>query len=124
MRKNSRLFKSATKFLPVLHGQYREMCSLAAVGQLGGPQMCELNEHIASCNSCRRFLESIARASVEVLPVLAEERISGMDAVPPHGMRARFLARLADEKRGYAAGDCRSRVKRHLIRKRSLSFRG
>jgi hypothetical protein len=74
------------------------MCSLAAVGQLGGPQMSELNEHIASCDSCREFLESVAQASVQVLPVLAEGRISGADIVPPAGMRSRFLARLAQER--------------------------
>jgi len=97
MKKNSGFFKSATKFLPIGHGQYREMCSLAAVGQLGGPQMCELNEHIATCQRCRTYLESVAQASVQVLPVLAEERIPLSESVPPVGMRARFLARLAEE---------------------------
>jgi hypothetical protein len=98
MRKNSGFFKSATKFLPIFHGQYREMCSLAAVGQLGGPQMSELNEHIATCDSCRKFLESVAQASVQVLPVLAEERISAADIAPPVGMRSRFLSRLTQER--------------------------
>jgi hypothetical protein len=98
MRKNSGLFKAATKYLPVFHGQYREMCSMAAVGQLGGPQMCELNEHIATCGSCRKFLESIAQASVQVLPVLAEDRIPAADIMLPVGMRARFLERLELEK--------------------------
>jgi hypothetical protein len=90
--------KSAKKILPVFHGQYLEMCSLTAVGQLGGPQMCELNEHIASCDSCRKFLESVAQVSVQVLPVLAEERISAADVAPPVGMRSRFLSRLAQER--------------------------
>jgi hypothetical protein len=98
MKKNSWFLKSATKFLPAFHGQYREMCSLAAVGQLGGPQMCELNEHIATCDSCRKFLESVAQVSVQVLPVLAEERISAADIAAPVGMRSRFLVRLAQER--------------------------
>jgi hypothetical protein len=97
MRNNNGLFKSATKFLPTFHGQYREMCSLAAVGQLGGPQMCELNEHIARCVDCRKYLESVAQASVQVLPVLAEEHFPVADIAPPSGMRARFLQRLAEE---------------------------
>jgi|SRR5579863_359462 len=95
--RNNELFKSATKFLPVFHGQYREMCSLAAVGQLGGPQMCELNEHVSTCASCREYLESVAQASVQVLPVLSENRIPAAGAAPPVGMRARFLARLSEE---------------------------
>jgi hypothetical protein len=97
--RNKGFFKSATKFLPVLHGQYRQMCSLAAVGQLGGPQMCELDEHIATCDSCRTYLESVAQASVQVLPVLAEDRIPAADITPPIGMRSRFLARLAEERK-------------------------
>jgi hypothetical protein len=97
MGNNSGLFKSATRSLPIFHGQYREMCSLAAVGQLGGPQMCELNEHIATCARCRKYLESVAQTSVQVLPVLAAEHIPAADVAPPVGMRARFLARLAEE---------------------------
>jgi len=46
----------ARKLLSVSHGRYQEMCSLAATGQLGGPQMSELNEHVAACDSCRQFL--------------------------------------------------------------------
>jgi len=81
----------------VSHGHYREMCSLAALGQLGGPQMSELNEHVTTCDSCRIFLESVAQASLEVMPALAESRIGNSDVAPPEGMRTRFLARLAKE---------------------------
>jgi len=85
----------ARKFLPVMHGRFQEMCSLAATGQLGGPQMSELNEHVAACNSCRKFLESVAQVSIQVMPVLAEGRVSAAELAPPQGMRARFLSRLA-----------------------------
>ena len=98
MKTKRKIVEKISGFLPVLHGRYREMCSLAAVGQLGGPQMCELNEHIATCDSCRKFLESVAQASVQFLPVLAEERISAADVAPPVGMRSRFLSRLARER--------------------------
>lgn len=100
MGRNRNILQFATKFLAGTHERYRGMCSLAAVGQLGGPEMSELNEHIATCASCRSFLEGVAQASVEVLPVLAEDRISATASVPPAGMRARFLARLAAENPG------------------------
>src|SRR5882672_10295442 len=94
MKRNSKLMELARKFLPVRHGRYEEMCSLAATGQLGGPQMSELNEHIATCDSCRKFLESVAQVSIQVMPVLAEGRVSAADIAPPPGIRTRFLSRL------------------------------
>jgi hypothetical protein len=103
MKKHRKFFAIATQFLPVSHERYREMCSLAAVGQLGGPQMCDLNEHIASCDSCRAFLQEVAQASVQFLPVLAEENVVPTDVATPAGMRARFLSRLAME----ADGNCK-----------------
>jgi predicted nucleic acid-binding Zn-ribbon protein len=97
MKRNSNILQFATNLIPARHERYRAMCALAAVGQLGGPEMCELNEHIAACAACRVFLEETAQASVQVLPVLAEERLSHASAMPPAGIRARFLSRLADE---------------------------
>src|SRR6266436_7851601 len=92
MKRNSKLMELVRKFLAVSHGRYQEMCSLAATGQLGGPQMSELNEHVAACDSCRKFLESVAQVSIQVMPVLAEGRVSAAD-IAPQGMRARFLSR-------------------------------
>jgi hypothetical protein len=138
MKTTRTLLETVAKFLPVSHERYREMCSLAAVGQLGGPQMSELNEHIAGCESCRKFLESVAQASVQVLPVLAEDRISAADIVPPAGMRSRFLARLSEESRrvgsqgiGFREDQRQKPKKKQItkkrnpsIRKRNLSFKG
>lgn len=104
MKKNSRLLKLAKRFLPAVHGHYQEMCSLAATGQLGGPQMSELNSHIATCDCCREFLESVVQVSMEVMPVLAESRVSAVDIAPPQGMRARFLSRIATEEWGRREG--------------------
>lgn len=98
MKKNNRILEFAARYVPGFHRRYREMCSLAAVGQLGGPQMCDLNEHIAACGPCRSFLQQVAQASVQVLPVVAEGRVPPSLAAPPSGIRARFLARLAAEK--------------------------
>jgi predicted nucleic acid-binding Zn-ribbon protein len=96
--KGNRLRRLAGKILPIGHGHYREMCSLAATGQLGGPQMCELNEHIAACHPCRMFLESIAQVSMQVMPAVAESRVPARATMPPHGMRIRFLSRLAADR--------------------------
>jgi hypothetical protein len=73
------------------------MCSLAITGQLGGAQMCELDEHIAACESCRKFLGEIAQVSVQTMPLLAEKHGPAPKIMPPHGIRERFLARLASE---------------------------
>jgi hypothetical protein len=86
------------KFHFAPHRRYERYCSLAATGQLGGPEMFELNEHIASCLSCREFLESVTQVSVQAMPLLAENRSPLTDMEPPAGIRARFLSRLAAEQ--------------------------
>jgi len=86
-----------SKFWPAGHGRFEEMCALAITGQLGGAQMCELDEHIAHCERCRKYLESVAQVSVQVMPLLAEKHAPDRRLVPPPGMRDRFLARLASE---------------------------
>jgi hypothetical protein len=120
MKKHRKFFAIATQFLPVSHERYREMCSLAAVGQLGGPQMCDLNEHIASCDSCRAFLQEVAQASVQFLPVLAEENVVPTDVATPAGMRARFLSRLAKE----ADGSCQPSKELEQVKLQVLADRG
>jgi predicted nucleic acid-binding Zn-ribbon protein len=82
---------------PFGHRRFEEMCALAVTGQLGGPQMTELNEHIAECSSCREYLESLAEASIQTMPLLAEKHAPETTVQPPSGMRDRFLARLAAE---------------------------
>ena len=57
---NSSFAKLAQRLWPVTHRRFEEMCALAVTGQLGGPQMCELDQHIAVCDSCRMYLESTA----------------------------------------------------------------
>jgi uncharacterized coiled-coil protein SlyX len=87
-----------SKFRLPLHRRYERYCSLAATGQLGGPEMFELNKHVASCPSCREFLESVAQVSVQAMPLLAENRTPMAVMEPPAGIRARFLTRLAAEQ--------------------------
>jgi len=68
---------------------------LAATGQLGGPQMTELDEHISRCEPCRKYLESVAQASVQAMSILADRRVPEEDVETPEGMRERFLSRAA-----------------------------
>src|SRR5712664_4232578 len=98
MKSNNKLVRAAIRLWPNSHGRYEEMCALAATGQLGGAQMSELNAHISTCDSCREFLSSLARISVQVMPLLAENGASAADIVPPDGMRDRFLSRIASEE--------------------------
>jgi uncharacterized coiled-coil protein SlyX len=98
MRKNRRLADVASRFWPVGHRRFEEMCTLAVTAQLGGAQMCELNEHIATCAACRQVLESLAQVSVQTMPLLADKRAPIVQAVPPSGMRERFLSRLVSEE--------------------------
>jgi hypothetical protein len=100
MRKDRRFLEFASKFWPIQHRHFEEMCTLAVTGQLGGAQMCELDEHIAGCDSCHKFLESIAQVSVQAMPLLAEKHGPAPKILPPEGIRERFLARLASETNG------------------------
>lgn len=96
------------------HENYREMCVLASTGQLGGPQMSELNEHIAACASCRDFLEDVSQLSGQVMPLLAEGRVTAADIEPPGLMKARFQARLAAQERMHE-GPGESRLQPFLV---------
>jgi hypothetical protein len=95
--KDRKVLELAGKFWPIRHRRFEEMCPLAITGQLGGAQMCELDEHIAACESCRKFLGEIAQVSVQAMPLLAEKHVAAQQFLPPQGIRERFLARLASE---------------------------
>src|ERR1700723_1750010 len=97
MKNNNKLAKVTKRLWPFTHRRFEEMCALAVTGQLGGPQMSDLNDHIADCNACRTYLESLAQASLEAMPLLAANHALTSTITPPTGMRDRFLARLADE---------------------------
>lgn len=97
MVSSNKMMEAARKMWPGRHGNYEEMCALAAAGQLGGPQMHQLSEHLADCEPCRGFLESLAEVSAQIGPLLAENAPSA-DIAVPEGIRARFLARLAAEE--------------------------
>lgn len=92
MTRYSRLAQFAQKLWPADHKRYEEMCVLAVTGQLGGSQMCELNEHISHCDSCRNTLDSVTQVTVQAMPLLSSEHC--VDVAPPRGIRERFIERL------------------------------
>lgn len=95
------------------HRRFEEMCALAITGQLGGSQMCELDEHIAVCKLCRNSLESTAQFSLQAMPLLAEKHRPIAGHLPPDGIRDRFLERLSLEMVG-ATNETRLRPFRSL----------
>jgi predicted nucleic acid-binding Zn-ribbon protein len=95
MKKHRKFVEVAARLWPVAHRHFEEMCALAVTGQLGGAQMCELDQHIAACESCRKFLESVAQISAQAMPLLAGKHAPAGNVAPPEGMRERFLSRLA-----------------------------
>lgn len=97
MKKSRASEKTTHRLWPFAHGRFEEMCALAVTGQLGGPQMTELNEHVAGCSACREYLESMAQTSIQSMPLLAEKYAPESAIPPPAGMRDRFLARVAAE---------------------------
>ena len=94
----------ASKLWPAGHTRFEKMCTLAVTGQLGGAQMCELDEHIAACESCRKYLESVAQISTQVMPLLAGKHAPDRKLTPPPGMRERFLQKLSAEALAGEAG--------------------
>ena len=96
--------KFTNRLWPIRHGHFQEMCALAVTGQLGGAQMCELDEHIAECEPCRKYLESIAQVSVQAMSLLAEKQGPTTKVLPPQGIRERFLERLTSESTGAENG--------------------
>src|SRR5260370_19687581 len=74
------------------------MWALAGTGEVGGKERSELNAHISTCDSWREFLWSLGQVSVQVMPLLAENRVPAADIVPPDGMRDRFLSRVASKE--------------------------
>ena len=104
MGKDRTFLQLASKLWPAGHARFEEMCALAITGQLGGAQMCELDEHIATCERCRKYLESVAQVSVQVMPLLAEKHAPDRRLSPPEGMRERFVERLTAETTGGTSG--------------------
>jgi hypothetical protein len=121
MRSDYKLLEFSRKLWPGRHRRFEEMSSLAITGQLGGAQMCELDEHIAVCESCRKFLGETAQVSVQAMPLLVEKHGAAPQFLPPQGIRERFLARLASESSDGEKGTAWRSISKPAIRAYAIS---
>ncbi len=73
------------------HQRYKELCALAAAGDLSEDDGVELNEHLKNCEECRKLVREFSFLCVQILPT-AKAR----EPLPP-GMTERFIARARSE---------------------------
>jgi len=83
------------------HEYYRELCALAAIGQLSSEENRELNQHLYNCQSCREANAGYAHVIQHQLPQAdpIRSRITDLipKAAPDADLRDRFLARARVE---------------------------
>jgi anti-sigma-K factor RskA len=77
--------------------QFAEDLTLYALGELAGADRQELEEHLATCASCRRELQAV-RADLGLLA------LSSAGPKPPERAKERLMRAVAAEPRGKAAG--------------------
>lgn len=73
------------------HQHYKELCALAAAGQLSDSDGIELNEHLKHCEDCRELVRGFTFLCVQILPAA-----TALEPLPP-GMTGRFIARARSE---------------------------
>jgi hypothetical protein len=73
------------------HQRYKELCALAAAGDLSEADGVELNEHLKNCEECRKLVRDFAFLCVQILPAA-----TAREPLPP-GMTERFIARARSE---------------------------
>jgi len=76
-----------------MHNRYKELCALAATGQIDPQDWRSLQAHMKSCEECRGFLAEVSRITIESIPLTAGSRVEGEQVEPPAGIRNRFIER-------------------------------
>ena len=83
------------------HEYFQELAALAAIGQLSGPEMTELEDHLEKCASCRTLHADYAGIVWAELPVVRgrRERVSRLQTLfgADRGFRQRFIERARSE---------------------------
>ena len=83
------------------HEYFQELAALAAVGQVSGPEVKALDDHLEKCASCRSAHTDFAGIVQAELPVLADrrDRVSRLRALlgADRGYRRRFIERARAE---------------------------
>jgi hypothetical protein len=79
------------------HEHYRELCALAALGDVSGSELTELKGHIQDCNECRSVYTDFTRILSAELPLADGKRLSARRFsqwfLRDGGYRNRFLLR-------------------------------
>ena len=83
------------------HGEFVELCALAASGSLREAEGKKLREHLVACSECREAMKEFNAVVDEVIPKLAPE-LTGEPAFDPsfsqEKAEASFRKRLTNEK--------------------------
>lgn len=77
-----------------MHNRYKQMCALAATGQLELDERERLEKHLAFCDSCREMAKDLSILRLHAVPMISAQRLADPPIEPPAGMRERFLERL------------------------------
>lgn len=80
-----------------MHSHCRELCTLAATGQIEPEERVAVEQHLRSCRKCRAFLDDIALVGSRGMPLAAAKRVEHALVAPPGGIRERFLQRAVAE---------------------------
>jgi len=78
------------------HEQFEELCAQAAVGELSGEELQELNMHLKDCPACRTVFEDMRQLHSEWLPERSESEIERTPA-SELGLRRLILERVGKE---------------------------
>src|SRR6266436_1227637 len=64
-------YSKGARALVADHSEFQELCALFSTGALGEQEVSRLNEHLAECSDCRRYLEEFAQKAEENMSQLA-----------------------------------------------------
>ena len=84
----------------LIHNKFEELCALAALGQISTKEFSELQDHLATCSSCRSIQQDFLEIIHEHLPLVAPDEVqsrSSKIAFHDSSYKQRFLQRIQQE---------------------------
>ena len=73
---------------------------MAAAGLSSGPEMQELDRHLAECAACRGPLSELSSVSVQAASLVTTAVLDAGEGDPPEGIRSRFRSRRGPQPAG------------------------
>jgi hypothetical protein len=89
------------------HEEFLELCAVSIAGELTGEERKKLNEHLKTCDSCRKALEQFKITAKASVPALADEvrEVTEIDpSVSVEKAETAFFARF-DEEGGFRGSE-------------------